>query len=327
MASITSEPSLPPATTIKLPNGRLVCKSHLLVVCPDCDVDLRSANENDDINMDELEDGRAKFYDGDDKPPYPGAEFEENVQILQPVDETEEDSRVIIVRPGPPFVKKLRLGYGKVVPGIYVPRGIATQPALLFPDQIVPGKYVHRFINRDDPTQFLIYTRGRWDTRSKTGCAFAFRSPTRAVGKSGYVSFPIEIEGPMGNRDHPDATRAELRAMIAALRFRDWTEDGFKTMILATDCNTVGNAITTCVPGWMSRNWKTLSKRPVPHLDLWQCFLGEVERYHEAGLAVKIWHVPSVATTIIREHAYCATVNEQLQQFGDIVPKSMVHGW
>ncbi|KAJ5730611.1 ribonuclease H-like domain-containing protein [Penicillium malachiteum] len=328
MASLASNLPLAPATTIKLPNGRFVCKSHWLIICPECAVDLRSAKENDDINIDELEDGRAKFYDGDDKPPYPGAEFEEDEQDLEPVDEGEEDSRVVYVRAGPPFGKKLRLGYGKAVPGIYVPRGPNTSPAYLFPDRIIPGKSMHRFINRDDPTQFLIYTRGRWEPRTKVGCAFAFRSPTKTMGKSGYVSFPMEMEGPMGSRDATDVLRAELRAMLAALRFRDWSKDGFKTMVLATDNNTLGNAITTCVPGWKSRGWITKSKKkPVAHLDLWQCFLGEIERFHEAGLSVKIWHISPASNTTIREYASRATMSEQLQEFGDIVPEAVVRGW
>ncbi|KAJ5621600.1 ribonuclease H-like domain-containing protein [Penicillium herquei] len=329
MASIACEMPIHSATTIKLPNGRLVCNRHWLIICPDCEVDLRSNKENEDIDMTELEKGRAKFYDGCDKPPYPGGELKAIWQSGRTAEEREKDSCTVIVRPGPPFGTKLRFGYGEKVPGIYFIRGKNEAPSYLFPDQIVRKTSRHRFVNRYNASEFLIYTSGRWEARagSTGGCAFAFRFPTKPTGKSGYVSFPMEVEGPVGSRDPADPLRVELRAMIAALRFRDWTEDGFKTLILATDNTIVGSTITGCIPGWQARNWKTNSKKPVVHLDLWQCFLGEIERYHEAGLAIKIWHVPPSSTGGVRTHAYCAMSSDPPQKFGDIIPEGVVRGW
>ncbi len=39
---------------------------------------------------------------------------------------------------------------------------------------------------------------------------------------------------------------------------------------LYTDSQYVKNGITTWLPAWKSRNWKTAAKKPVKNVDLWQ---------------------------------------------------------
>lgn len=74
--------------------------------------------------------------------------------------------------------------------------------------------------------------------------------------------------------------RMELTAAIralAALKRRC-------TVSLTTDSEYVRNGITTWLPQWKRRNWKTADRKPVKNVDLWQ----ELERLtaaHEVS-----WH-------------------------------------
>jgi ribonuclease HI len=60
--------------------------------------------------------------------------------------------------------------------------------------------------------------------------------------------------------------RMELQAAIGALQ-------AFKrpmTIRLHTDSSYLRNGITTWLPGWKARGWRTADKKPVKNQDLWQ---------------------------------------------------------
>jgi ribonuclease HI len=60
--------------------------------------------------------------------------------------------------------------------------------------------------------------------------------------------------------------RMELQAAIAALQ-------AFKrpmTIHLHTDSNYLRSGITTWLPAWKARGWRTADKKPVKNQDLWQ---------------------------------------------------------
>ncbi|MCQ8206071.1 hypothetical protein NP569_27725, partial [Vibrio parahaemolyticus] len=74
-----------------------------------------------------------------------------------------------------------------------------------------------------------------------------------------------------------------LRAVIAALRFRHWPGEGFKTVVIATDSDYVVEGSTQWAKTWVQNSWRTKGKRgtdgsDVKNKDLWEVLLGECER-------------------------------------------------
>ncbi|KAJ0135397.1 putative Signal recognition particle protein like protein [Fusarium oxysporum f. sp. albedinis] len=100
-------------------------------------------------------------------------------------------------------------GSGLVLPTVFKPPPSAT-PQSLFPASIGRNAHPHvtRFIRVDDPKSFLICTDGA------------------CLGNG---------QGPLGDFGNPTNNRAELRAIIGALRYRNWASEGFTTLVLATD--------------------------------------------------------------------------------------------
>jgi ribonuclease HI len=78
--------------------------------------------------------------------------------------------------------------------------------------------------------------------------------PPKTVG---YANFHLEKEGPFGEPSLQTSNRAELRAVIAALRFRAWQGEGFKSLVIATDSEYVVEGATNWARGWLRNNWRT----------------------------------------------------------------------
>ncbi|OXV07717.1 hypothetical protein Egran_04519 [Elaphomyces granulatus] len=144
---------------------------------------------------------------------------------------------------------------------ICIPPNETDTPQSLFPPGVginaIPP--VRRFIRRSNRTEVLIYTdsacldNGR--ENPKGGCAFVFR-PSTSTDIHGHVAFRLENEGPTGQRHQQTSNRAELRAIIGALRFRAWNGEGFKTIVIATDSEYIVNGSTGFVRGWLRNGWK-----------------------------------------------------------------------
>lgn len=122
------------------------------------------------------------------------------------------------------------------------------------------------------------------------------REPSVASGR-------LEKHGPWGDEGNQTSNRAELRAVLAALRARYWHGEGAKTVVLATDSSYVVDGATQWVRGWVNNDWKTRAQRgggggDVKNKDLWEMILGECERAHDNGLAIQFWHIPREWNTI-----------------------------
>lgn len=76
----------------------------------------------------------------------------------------------------------------------------------------------------------------------------------------------------------PDTTnnRMELQAAIEGLKA---LKEPCK-VVLTTDSVYVKNGITSWLPGWKQKGWKTAAKKPVKNVDLWQA-LDEQNQRHE----------------------------------------------
>jgi ribonuclease HI len=222
------------------------------------------------------------------------------------------------------FRGDLRIGSGRVIPEKFILPNKTDTPQLLFP----PGTgfrafpHVHRFIRRSDPTQVLIYTGGACLDNGKKGprggCAFVFKFST-SMQIYGRAAFHLENKGPTGQQHQQTSNRAELRAVIGALRFRGWTGEGFKTIVIATDSEYIVNGSTTCVRGWLQNGWKRGSGAPVEDKDLWLTLLGECERWSSMGLKIKFWKIPRECNTEADRLARDAAANEPFfDKFSDI---------
>jgi ribonuclease HI len=104
------------------------------------------------------------------------------------------------------------------------------------------------------------------------------------------------------------SNRAELRAVIAALRFRNWSGEGFRTVVFATDSEYVVEGSTQWARTWVRNNWKTKGKQrdgesSVKNRDLWEILLGECERAQRSGLAIQFWKIPREWNTLADEGA------------------------
>jgi ribonuclease HI len=105
----------------------------------------------------------------------------------------------------------------------------------------------------------LLYRRGFLNNshcNPRAGCAFVYRpSPYTENGTLthvGTISFPFEDRGPFGEVYEHTSNRAELRAVIAALQFRDWSTDcnrSWRSVVIATDSEYIAVNATESVKG------------------------------------------------------------------------------
>jgi ribonuclease HI len=94
---------------------------------------------------------------------------------------------------------------------------------------------------------------GRADVRA--GCGVVFRPD----GKSS-ISFPLERSK---DGHAPTSNRAELRAVIAALKLRYWPGEGFDRIVIGSDSEYVVRGICEWIAKWKRRGWRTAKGTPV----------------------------------------------------------------
>ncbi|KAF5528279.1 Ribonuclease H [Colletotrichum aenigma] len=176
-------------------------------------------------------------------------------------------------------------------------RNDALSPVDHFPPGVstkaIPN--VIRFINRYDKSEALIYTDGacldNGAAKARGGCAFVFK-PTYSEKESGVVSLRLEDQGPGGEVYQHTSNRAELRAVIAAVRFREWYGEGFKSIVIATDSTYVVNGATDWVRAWMRKDWHLSTGGRVKNRDLWETLLLRIEQLKARGMQVRFWRIP-----------------------------------
>lgn len=291
-----------PDSPIELPDGRLACGDHGLVICGICCVDYSFMGEDladeDEWYGPDIGDGEASR---------PALIFNPNLLRDDGID-----------------TQKLRAGTGRVLFTKFTPPNDTVSPSSLFtPGMAVKATPVTtRFINRSDPTQLLIYTDGacldNGRANPRAGCAFVYRPSVPPV-VVGYDSFRLETEGPTGEQHTQTSNRAELRAVIGALRFRHWKGEGFDSLVIATDSEYVVEGATNWVRGWLRRGWKTSVGAPVKNKDLWEALLGEAERWSDIGLDVKFWRIPRELNTLADQRAKEAATGDDVKDYSDRV--------
>ncbi|KAK7756310.1 hypothetical protein SLS62_001536 [Diatrype stigma] len=196
---------------------------------------------------------------------------------------------------------------------LFAPRHPNETPEHHFPLQTVFTRTAQpRFVNRYDSREILIVVdgsclnNGRKDAVAQGGCSFRYKggpdigsnsssdAPLAFPG-SGTVGFRLESRGPGGQASDPTSNRAKLRAVIAALEFRAWHEEGWRRVVVATDLEYVVLGATQWLPQWVRRRWKKTARRAgaVANRDLWEELNGVVEALRARGTDVSFWLISS----------------------------------
>ena len=97
--------------------------------------------------------------------------------------------------------------------------------------------------------------------------------------------------GPTGEAHPPTNNRAALRAVIGGLQFRNWNEEAWKKVVIATSSDYVVDGATEWVKKWETNGWVTGKKKAVSNRDLWELLMKEVRKYKRKGLEVVFWRI------------------------------------
>ncbi|KAH9998186.1 hypothetical protein F4779DRAFT_165874 [Xylariaceae sp. FL0662B] len=201
---------------------------------------------------------------------------------------------------------------------VFVPRDPHETPEHHFPLQTVFTRTPQpRFVNRYDSREILIVVDGSCINNgskdqithpSAGGCSFTFKGPGKSgphatfpfqydgQSDAGMVGFPLEQCGPGGESYGPTSNRAKLRAIIAALEFRAWQEEGWRRIVIATDLEYAVLGATRWLPQWVRRRWRTRKHKKIANRDLWEELNGIIERLQSVGTAVSFWLIEPMST-------------------------------
>ena len=191
---------------------------------------------------------------------------------------------------------------------------------------------VPRFINRFDSREMLLVidgsciNNGRHASKTaapRAGCSFLYKTAvpppltTSCVGNTAAVpdyttdvtfpflhladinnddgdaiAFRLERQGPDGSRTEHSSNRAKLRAVIAALQFRQWHSEGWRRVVILTDLEYIVDGATAWLPRWVARRWiKPRRQGRYKNRDLWEELQGRVDELRLRGCAVSFWLV------------------------------------
>lgn len=130
----------------------------------------------------------------------------------------------------------------------------------------------------------------------------------------------LEKKGPFGDDALQTSNRAELRAVIAALRFRYWRGEGFDTLVIATDSEYAVEGATNWARAWIRNGWKKRDGVAVKNRDLWEALRSEIETYKDDGMAVQFWRIPGDWNTVADVAAKrAAAVEDAPGRWGDVM--------
>jgi ribonuclease HI len=153
---------------------------------------------------------------------------------------------------------------------------------------------------------------------------WAFMSGRSLDGKTQVASGRLEQKGPWGDSAAQTSNRAELRAVIAALRFRIWSGEGFRRIVIATDSEYVVQGSTEWAKTWIEKKWRIKNKKAsgyvqVANKDLWQALLGEYERAFFRGMKIQLWKIPREWNADCDEAAKKAAAGDEQPDFGNLM--------
>ncbi|RTE80645.1 hypothetical protein BHE90_004828 [Fusarium euwallaceae] len=296
---------------IDLPGGCLGCGRHGLTVCGACCVDytfMDEVNEDSPGELDRVSDQEDTVVHDQDRP---GRGY---FRRIDPVIDSE---------PLPMREEGCIIGRGRVYPSKFVPPSVGASPAEVFPAGLGrrANPHVYRFLRCNKPDEFLIFTDGACceNRGPELRAAWAFQFKPATDRESGITSGRLELTGPWGDYYEHTNNRAQLRAVLAALRFRNWPGEGFTKLVIATDSEYVVKGATEWVSKWLWNSWRTSNREAAKNRDLWQALLGEFERLEELGLRVEFWKIPTGLNRELKKAAKRAVEDEEKRNYCDVV--------
>lgn len=322
----------------ELPNGRLVCGPHGYVTCNRCCTDYsfmeedlaNSDNEDDDdpLMMDTreaalmpivLSTGYCAVVPPEDSPRNRTSPSSAGAATGTLYDRQDDDSDVIPdLYPGTAMLRRIR-GTGRVFPTRFIAPSPTVTPTELFASTTSRGP-PFRYVHRHDPRVMLLLADGacldNGRPNPQAGWAFVYGSKR---GEPAVTSRRLESKGPFGDLSVQSSNRAELRAVIAALRFRNWASEAFKTLVIATDSEYVSSGATSWAQTWVRNGWLKHRNEPVKNKDLWEMLLGEVEKWHDRGLRIQFWRIPREWNTVADAAAKIAAEQPIEAEWKDVV--------
>lgn len=216
----------------------------------------------------------------------------------------------------------------RIFPTVFTPLNttplVVATPATLFPPTLNKNLRFsgRRFINTIDPRQLLPYTDGaclnNGQSNFRAGWVFVYgpRSDHHFSGRLGNA-------GPFVGMPQETRNRAELRAVIAALRFPPWAAKSFTSLVVATDSEYVALGATGWVRRWVRNGWRTVPPGGCwvtnRDWDLWQMLLGEVANWKEKGLDVLFWRIERAQNVVADAAAkQAAEEGKDVKKFEDV---------
>lgn len=178
-------------------------------------------------------------------------------------------------------------------------------PLLVFGPRLNACAYpAPRFIRHVDGQEFLIFVAGACHNNglpgASAGGAFIYRPATlpQDVGPlfdssmydQGACSFRLSNKGPNGAPGLQTSIRAELTAVIMAIRFRLWYGEACRHLVIATD-STLVDASADFLHGWARNDWKTALGRPIKNTDLWEELYEALAEKARKGMRVSFWRI------------------------------------
>ena len=118
-----------------------------------------------------------------------------------------------------------------------------------------------------------------------------YSTPSREQGP-GVFGFKLENTGPYGKVSSDTQGRAELRAIIAALEYRWWHQEGYQLPVVATDSIYVVEWITKYQSFWSDEGWRKSSPQMILNGDLWDVLVYTLGSMQRLGLQASFWLVP-----------------------------------
>ncbi|KAK8073594.1 ribonuclease H-like protein [Apiospora phragmitis] len=206
--------------------------------------------------------------------------------------------RVIVAEPSRSTfdgTEEKRRGTGRAFPTKFRPPSPTITPEELFAGRRAWMRALRSTHSSQRPGHATTLHRWRClnngQANPKAGWAFVHNAGT-GINLDGVASARLEAKGPFGDDAIQSSNRAELRAVIAALRFRHWVGENFHTVVIATDSEYVVEGSTVLAKNWIQNGWRTSGRAPVKNSDLWELLLGEVERWKELGMTIQFWRIP-----------------------------------
>ncbi|KAL2116118.1 hypothetical protein VTJ04DRAFT_10373 [Mycothermus thermophilus] len=164
----------------------------------------------------------------------------------------------------------------------------------------------------------VLYTDGACIDNGQLNPRAGWAFPYGSQKNPNVLSGRLEGKGPFGHDSPQTSNRAELRAVLAALRCRTWAVEIHHEIIVATDSEYVVAGITDWVKKWIKNGWVSSDNKPVKNRDLWEAVLGEVERFDELGTTIKFWKISRGDNKIADRFAKAAVYEQRPDQFLDI---------